>query len=197
MFFQAIGIALIALFVIYGMDVRHKKGSSSFVATRWLTLMKLLSFSLIACFAAVLVSLQDVGFGDWLCLVLMASGTAFIVAAKRTLHTAHTFTGQYLNTPQLVTRGVYSLTRNPLYLGVFQCEIAAAIIVFRHAEALWPTASVPMLWILTFALLYVVAFNLKMARLESRYLNKFFGQAYTAYSACTPFLFPSFSRSTK
>ena len=42
------------------------------------------------------------------------------MAAKRALGKAHTFTGQYLERPELVTRGVYSITRNPLYFGVLQ-----------------------------------------------------------------------------
>lgn len=197
MFLQIIGTALIAFFVYYGMDIRRKKGSSNFVATPWLLLMKLLSFALIACFAAVLFSLRNADIGDWLCIALMASGTAFIMAAKKTLHTAHTFTGQFLDKPELVTQGVYSYTRNPLYLGVFQCEIAAAIIVLRHAAALWPSTYVPLLALLTLALVYVVGFNLKMARLEARYLHKVFGQSYAEYSTRTPFLFPSFLRSGK
>jgi len=193
MAFQIIGIALIALFVFYGMDIRRKKGSSNFVATPWLFLMKFLSFALIACFAAALFTLSKADIVDWICLALMASGTAFIIAAKKTLNTAHTFTGQFLDKPQLVTRGVYSITRNPLYFGVFQCEIAAAVIVLRHATALWPNSYFPMLTILTLAMAYVVGFNLKMAKLESCYLHTFFGQSYSEYSARTPFLFPSFS----
>jgi protein-S-isoprenylcysteine O-methyltransferase Ste14 len=68
----------------------------------------------------------------------MGNGTALVVAATRTLGAAHTFAGQYRERPELVTRGVYGLTPNPLYLGVFQCELGALLCAARHVPALFP-----------------------------------------------------------
>lgn len=68
----------------------------------------------------------------------MGNGTALVVAATRTLGAAHTFAGQYRERPELVTRSVYGLTPNPLYLGVFQCELGALLCAARHVPALFP-----------------------------------------------------------
>ena len=189
-FFQLIAWALVAVFVFYGMDVRQKTGASDFVAPFWQMLMKLLSFALIAAFVCVLWWVRFPTAVDYLALVLMASGTAFVAAAKRALGRAHTFTGQYLTKPGLITHGVYAVTRNPLYFGVFQCEIGASLFLLHQAPAVWPQSGPYWLCGLAAALVYVVSFNLRMAAHEAVYLENVFGDRYRHYRARVPFLIP-------
>ena len=189
-FFQVIACALVALFVYYGMDVRQKSGARNFITPFWQMLMKLLSFALIAAFAYGVWSVRYPGAVDYLALVLMASGTGFVAAAKQVLGKAHTFTGQYLRKPDLITHGVYAVTRNPLYFGVFQCEIGASIFLLHQAPAMWPQSWPYWLFGLAGALVYVVSFNLRMAVHEAAYLENFFGDRYRQYRARVPFLIP-------
>jgi protein-S-isoprenylcysteine O-methyltransferase Ste14 len=189
--FQITAGILVALFLHYGMDVRRKEGTRHFVAPAWQVLMKLCAFSLIGAFVWFAVSADQVSVIDWLGLALMATGTAFIVAAKRALGEAHTFTGQYLEEPGLVTHGIFALTRNPLYFGVFQCEVGASLCVVHQAPMVLPQSYPWWLAVLAGALAYAIAFNWRMALKEARYLQECFGDAYRNYQARVPFLIPS------
>ena len=188
--FQITAAILAGLFLYYGLDVRRKEGAWDFVAPAWQTLVKLCSFSLVGAFVWFTVSVRQVNTGDWLDLAVMASGTTFVMAAKRALGKAHTFTGQYLERPELVTRGVYSITRNPLYFGVLQCELGASLFVVHQAATLRPQVYPYWIGILAAVLLYVVVFNWNMAIREACYLRRYFGEEYRRYSGNVPFIFP-------
>jgi len=190
--FQTISGILIAFFLYYGMDIRRKDGARDFAAPAWQTVMKLCSFVLVGAFFWIALSTRQVSVVDWLDLVLMISGTAFVTAAKLELGRAHTFTGQYLEKPKLVTTGVYSMTRNPLYFGVLQCELGASLFVVRHGTILFPPSYPYALSILAAALLYALWFNWNMAAREARYLLGHFGEEYRRYSQDVPFVIPVF-----
>ena len=191
--FKLMAVLLLIVFVYYGMDVRRKTGARDFVAAVWQVLMKLCSFILLAAFAWALASAHEVSAGDWLSLVFFAIGTAFIAGAKRALGTVHTFAGQYQRNPKLVTHGVYAMTRNPLYFGVFLCEFGALLFMLHQTPALLPQSYPYWLSTLALALIYAVVFNGNMAIREARYLEACFGTVYHQYQARVPFLVPSFS----
>ena len=90
----------------------------------------------------------------------------------------------------LVTRGIYAVTRNPLYFGVLLCELGASLIVIHQAPQLLPQSYHYALGILAVALLYAVSFNWIMAVYESRYLERYFGEEYRRYGADVPFVIP-------
>ena len=188
--FQIISGILVALFLYYGMDVRRKDGARDFVAPAWQRAMKLCSLLLVGAFFWITLSTRQVSMGDWLDLSFMISGTAFVAAAKRELGRAHTFTGQFLENPRLVTTGIYAMTRNPLYFGILQCEVGAALFVVRQGPILLPQSHPYGLGVLSVALLYAVLFNWSMAVHEARYLQRYFGEEYRRYSTDVPFVFP-------
>jgi protein-S-isoprenylcysteine O-methyltransferase Ste14 len=187
--FQIIAATVTALFLYYGMDVRRKAGARDFVASLWQTLMKVCSLTLMGVAAWMTFTIRNVNAGHWLALAMMISGTGFVTAAKRALGASHTFTGQYLDEPKLVTRGVYAFTRNPLYFGVLQCELGASLIVGGRAAELSPENYHWWLAIFAAALVYALSFNWAMAARESRYLERYFGDEYRRYSARVPFVF--------
>src|SRR3989442_1346910 len=160
------------------MDVRRKDGARDFVAPVWQMLMKFCSYLLVCGAIWITLSIRQVNASDWLDLAVMASGTAFVVAAKHALGKAHTFTGQYLKKPRLVTRGAYAMTRNPLYFGVLQCELGASLFVIHQAPILSPQSYPYWLGVLAVALFYAVLFNWIMAACESRYLEHYFDEEY-------------------
>ncbi len=188
--FQTIAGILVAFFLYYGMDVRRQDGARDFAAPVWQTLMKLCSFLLVGAFLWIALSTHQVSLGDWLDLAVMISGTTFVTAAKNELGRAHTFTGQYLANPRLVTTGVYAITRNPLYFGVLQCEVGASLLVVHHGTVLFPRSYPYGLSILAVALLYAVFFNWYMAVHEARYLLRYFGEEYRRYRTDVPFAVP-------
>ena len=188
--FQITSEILAACFLSYGMDIRHKQGARDFVAPIWQTLMKLCSFSLVGVFVWITLSTRQASAGDWLYLAVMTSGTAFVVAAKHQLGKAHTFTGQYLEKPKLVTGGVYTRTRNPLYFGVLQCEVGASLFVLHQTPILFPEVRLFWLSIPAIAVLFAAVFNWNMAVREAQYLRRCFGEEYSRYSSKVPFIFP-------
>ncbi len=191
--YQAVAAFLGLLFVCYAMDVRRKAGARDFVAPAWQHLMKLCALLLITGFAWLVAAMRDPGTVDWLGLTLAASGTTFVVAAKRTLGDAHTFTGQHLERPRLVTRGVYAITRNPLYVGVFQCELGALLVALHQLPVLRPNDFPYLLAVFGAALIYAISFNWLMAVREARLLEQFFGESYRHYRTRVPFLVPLLS----
>ena len=83
--------------------------------------------------------------------------------------------GQLADT--LNTAGMYSLVRNPLYLGNFL--MWAAVFLFLHAWWLW--------------VIYVLAFSLYYERIimaEEAFLSQKFGDDYAQWSSQTPAFFP-------
>lgn len=188
--FQTASAVLGTLFLFYGMDVRRKEGSRNFVRRGWQTLMKICAFSLIGGFIWLALSMKEPAPIDWLGLAFMVSGTAFVAAAKRALGKTHTFTGQYLENPRLVTSGVYAITRNPLYFGVFQCELGALLCAVHQLPILLPHGYPFWLAAFCLALFYAVLFNLTMALREARQLERQFGEPYCRYRASVPFLVP-------
>lgn len=191
-FYQAAAAFLGALFMLYGMDVRRKEGARDFVAPVWQLLMKLCACLLITGFAWLVASMREPGMIDWFGLTLGASGTAFVVAAKWTLGDNHTFTGQYLERPRLMTHGVYAITRNPLYFGVFQCELCGLLVALGQFPILRPEDYPYWLGVFGAALVYAVSFNWQMAVREARHLEHCFGDAYRRYRSRVPFLLPFF-----
>lgn len=190
MLFQIAAAFLGALFLCYGMDVRRKEGARNFVAHAWQTLMKVCAFSLIGGFVWLALSMKEPGPIDWLGLAFMVGGTAFVAAAKKALGKTHTFTGQYLENPRLVTHGVYAITRNPLYFGVFQCELGAFLCAVHQVPVLLPQGYLYWLAAFGMALLYAVSFNWTMAVREARQLERHFGESYRRYRSSVPFLVP-------
>jgi len=191
--FKSMAAIVGVVFLHYGMDVRRKTGTRYFVPRLWQALMKICSLALISAFMWIAFSVQQLDGIDWLCLAALVAGTTFIVAAKRALGTVHTFTGQYLEQPGLVMHGVYAMTRNPLYFGVFVCEFGASIFMLHQVPALLPQTYVYWLSAFAAALVYAVAFNWNMALNEARYLRERFGDAYRQYQFRVPFLIPSIS----
>ena len=163
------------------------------IASIWQILMKLCSFGLIGVALGITLSMHQINGSDWLGLTMMTMGTAFLAAAKHALGKAHTFTGQYLAKTQL-TRGIYSITRNPLYFGVLLCELGGGLFVVHQLLLLSPEYYRSWLSILAIPLFYAMSFNWIMAMCESHQLERCFGEEYRRYSAQVPFLFPSIRR---
>jgi protein-S-isoprenylcysteine O-methyltransferase Ste14 len=70
----------------------------------------------------------------------------------------------------LVTTGVYSFVRNPIYVGFFLIQTGIAI------ATAWD-------WLLLFALVFLAVIHWGVVRREERYLAAKFGEDYAAYTA--------------
>ena len=102
--------------------------------------------------------------------VLVVLGLTFIVLARRALAQHGQPTDPGLPTSKLVATGVFSVSRNPLYLGG-ACLLAGIALVFN------------LLWSLVLLLPAFVACHYLLIAPEERYLAAEFGIEYTQYAA--------------
>jgi protein-S-isoprenylcysteine O-methyltransferase Ste14 len=101
---------------------------------------------------------------------LIVAGITFIVLARRELAQHRQPTDPGLPTSQLVTTGVFSVSRNPLYLG----GVCALVGITLALNLPWALASlVPA----------VVACHYLLILPEERYLAARFGKGYAHYTA--------------
>lgn len=107
---------------------------------------------------------------QWLGLVLAFVGLAGIVISRWTLGSSFSITAQ---ARALVTRGIYSKIRNPIYL-CGSVYLAGLILIFRRPE----------MWIL---LAIIAAVQIVRARREARVLEAKFGDEYRSYRRRTWF----------
>ncbi len=101
-------------------------------------------------------------------LVLIIIGAAIRLIASSTL----------VKDRELCIQGIYSLTRNPLYLGSALVGLGFAVLASS-------------IWILLGYIVVLVPIYWRMIVLEERYLLKLFPDAYSAYRKSVPAFFPA------
>ncbi len=109
-------------------------------------------------------------------LLLFAVGLTFAIVAASTLHRFYSSTLVTREDHKLITHGVYSFTRHPIYLGV----IIAVIGVPMYAMSLYGFV----------AMLALIPVFLNRIRIEERLLTEEFGDAYRTYRETTSKLIP-------
>jgi protein-S-isoprenylcysteine O-methyltransferase Ste14 len=97
-------------------------------------------------------------------------GLTFIVLARRELARQGQPTDPGLATSKLVTTGVFSVSRNPLYLGGI-CLLAGIALVFNLP------------WSLVLLIPAIVACHYLLIAPEERYLTAKFDREYAQYAA--------------
>jgi protein-S-isoprenylcysteine O-methyltransferase Ste14 len=101
---------------------------------------------------------------------LIVAGVAFVLLARRELGQQVQPTDPGLPTTRLVTTGVFSISRNPLYLGAV-CLLAGIAL------------AVDLPWVLVLLLPALVACHYILIAPEERYLAARFGEEYREYAA--------------
>ncbi len=101
---------------------------------------------------------------------LIVAGVTFIILARREFARRGQPTDPGRPTTQIVTIGVFSVTRNPIYLGAV-CLLAGIGLAFNS------------LWILILLLPSVLACHYVLIAPEERYLVTKFGEEYRVYAA--------------
>lgn len=103
-------------------------------------------------------------------VVLVVLGMTFIVLARRELARQGQPTDPGLATSKLVTTGVFSVSRNPLYLGGI-CLLAGIALVFNLP------------WSMVLLIPAIVACHYLLIAPEERYLAAKFDREYAQYAA--------------
>jgi protein-S-isoprenylcysteine O-methyltransferase Ste14 len=106
----------------------------------------------------------------WIGLALSVFGFAGVIAARYTLGRSFSVRAK---ATELVTSGIYSKIRNPIY--VFGVILIAGLILMLRYPALWV------------ALVIAIPLQIVRARREARVLEAKFGEAYREYRRQTWF----------
>jgi protein-S-isoprenylcysteine O-methyltransferase Ste14 len=103
-----------------------------------------------------------------LAMVLLATGAVFAATSMQKFVRAKTTVNPYGEASRLVTRGLYSISRNPFYVALVALLAGAGLL---SANA----------WTLAAALLLFVALDLLVIRGEERFLRDRFGDEWDQY----------------
>lgn len=189
---QLILLAIIFLFIVFGLDVRNKGGMTAFVRPAYIRLMKLSALTLLLLYIHSILGIDESGWIEYLVVLFTILGAVVVMTAKIGLGESFTWTGHYLAGARLVTDGIYRYLRNPLYTGVFIFETGATLnFAFNSvlkSESPWLLATVG-----SVCLVYAVCFNLVMALRESQNLERQFGEDYLQYKRRTGNFLPKIS----
>lgn len=102
--------------------------------------------------------------------ILTLIGLGFIVVTRRQLHKSSQPAAPGKPTTQLLTSGIFHLSRNPIYLGI--------VLIYGGSGLVF---SAP--WGLIFAALLVVVFNIVLIHPEEKYLAAEFGDDYQMWQS--------------
>ena len=119
---------------------------------------------------------------EWFCVFVGLSGLIVrgLVAGYVPRRTSGRNTKQQV-AETLNTTGMYSVVRNPLYLGNFLVGLAVALFL----RVWW----IPLIYLLSFMLYYE-----RIIFAEEMFLRRKFGEDYLAWASHTPAFFPKFSQ---
>lgn len=114
-------------------------------------------------------------------LIFFLAGLAFLSAGFYLRICARGFKSeQSENSKRLVTAGPYSLTRNPMYLGIFLISLAVIFLGFKP-------------WVLLVFLVFFAACYVRLMYQEEKKLTDFFGEDYINYKNKIPLFLPKLS----
>ena len=112
----------------------------------------------------------------WIAIGAVIAGLGLIIRAAAS--------GQLRKNEELATSGIYSVTRNPLYLG--SAILAAGFIIAGHS-----------LWAGLLVGVYFCVFYYAVMRNEEEELRAKFGASFEKYAAGVPLFFPNIFRGPK
>jgi protein-S-isoprenylcysteine O-methyltransferase Ste14 len=107
---------------------------------------------------------------------LPVGGILLIFTFYLELSGLRTVFGKPQETPHVITGGVFSVVRHPIYLGAILCYAGMICLTFSLASAV--------------LLLVIIAFHRFISRYEEKLLTQRFGDEYREYMNKVPMLFP-------
>ena len=97
-------------------------------------------------------------------------GAGFVVSAMALFHRSGQDPEPWKSTPEIISKGPYRMTRNPMYLGIG---------LLQGAAGLWKSNG----WIIGLLPLALLGVYLAAIRHEEAYLERKFGDAYRSYKS--------------
>ncbi len=174
--FKALGLIILFIFVFFVSDFRNKEGMISLVSKKWVLVIKILYAIPVLLYIYVLMMSGNIQISDSIGLLFTLGGTWMVVKAKKDMGQYHTWAGHKLSTTKMITKGIYSVIRHPLYTGIFVFIFGGFIISVNHNPFnLYLTV------IAIVIIAFIMVFLVMMAFQESKSLLEEFGEEYLRY----------------
>lgn len=173
--FKLVHVLNFGIFLYFISDHRKKEGVAPLVNEKLTLILKLsraitgLTYMHLIIFRMTSVTWFD---GAWVISVLL--GTFVVAKSRSDLKTFHTWAGFRLKKPILVTNGIYSYMRHPIYVGIFFFVLGAFMTTVRYAP-------LPLLMPYASAVLYILTFLPIMAGRETEILEQELGPPFVDY----------------
>lgn len=177
--YKIVSIAIFLVFIFYVFDIRKKPGMEPLIAHIWTGIMKLTAGIMMVWFIYVVSVLQILTMFEWIALAAISLGTFSVVTAKVTLGRYHTWAGYHKVETSLITHGIYSYIRHPLYTGAVLVELGVGLVLFNYYANSHPLILIG----IAAAFLYMIPFNVVLAGRETQKMREKFGAEMDAYAA--------------
>ncbi len=172
--FKVIQFTVLAVFALLISDYRRKKDMVLSANRVSVVVLKITYMVPLCIYGVCLASLTELALHDLIALLLTCLGTLVVVKAKIDLGRHHTWTGYRLVGTQIVTHGIYSYVRNPLYVGI-------VVFILGGVCTGLPRVSWAALLAGSVSLTYVLSFLVLAAQREANDLAANHGSDYEQY----------------
>lgn len=172
--FRFVQLAIIAVFAACISDFRKKKGMTPLVNEKATLVLKLSYLIPLAIYAYVVFTLNSISVLDIAAISVTILGASITLKAKIDLAKHHTWTGYCLESPKLVTKGIYAYVRHPLYVGIYVFSIGGFLTMIQHTPLLLSVIALG-------TSIYIMFFLGFLAVKESNCLSEKLGNVYLEY----------------
>jgi protein-S-isoprenylcysteine O-methyltransferase Ste14 len=174
--FKILQISVIFGFVFFISDIRKKNQAIPLVNERFTKILKISYLIPVSIYSYILLTINSIKYLDYLALVITSVGLVVAALAKISLSNKHTWTGYCLSSSDcFIAKGIYIYIRHPLYTGIFLFSIGGLLTVV-------PTSPWFLSMTIILSLCYILSFLTIIARKETQYLIRQFGEPYIQYS---------------
>ena len=172
--FKLVQAILLVVFAVFISDFRQKTQMVPFVHRAFIIVLKGIYLIPLSIYGWSLLSLVELAIYDAFALILTSFGTFLVVKGKVDLGTEHAWTGYRRDDTQIVTSGIYSYIRPPIYLGIF-------LFIAGGVCSSLPRISWALIGAGSLTLCYIPSFLTLSARRESHHLTVAWGNDYQRY----------------
>jgi protein-S-isoprenylcysteine O-methyltransferase Ste14 len=174
--FQVLAILCLMVFTFFVSDFRNKKGMLPLINMKLINVLKIFYLVPIFIYTYVILNTKNIIFYDYIGLFCTFNGAILVGKARRDLGKYHTWAGHMLSSTMIITRGIYSFIRHPIYTGIC-IFILGGIIIGINNNPFSLFATITIIAFVFFIGLFLIISAVK----ESNYLQKMFGEKYIEY----------------
>lgn len=175
-FFKGITFIILIVFAIYISDFKTKKGMIPIINKKFIWVIKSFYFIPIFIYMYVILNLENLLVSNYIGGMITFLGAFIVAKAKIDIGIYHTWTGHKLRSTKMITKGIYSFIRHPLYTGIYLFVLGAVVTsIYNNPFSLVSTIVILMLVIFMMIFLAITALR------ESKFLHEEFGNQFLEY----------------